>query len=431
MFLQPITSEEFQKHWKVKFFTIFAGQSLSLFGSALVQFALIWHLTRETGSATILAYATLFGMLPQILLGPIAGTVADRYNRRLVMIVSDSLIALSTLVLVLLFASDLLAVWHIYAALFVRSLGGAFHFPAMSASTSLMVPKEHLARVAGIRQMLMGAVTIVAPPVGALLIEAFAMEYVLMIDVATALIAVIPLIIWQIPQPERGDMTNEQGTRPSFFADMRAGLRYMFEWKGLFGLALLATVLNFIMAPISALMPIMVTQEFGKGALELGLTDSVFGIGMILGGLLLGVWGGFKRKIMTSLTGIVGFSLGIFIQAAAPAEWFWMLLLGMGMVGFLVPIVNGPIHALLQTVVRQDMQGRVMSLLSSMAIAMMPLSLMIAGPIADWLGARAWFWISGVLNLSAALVALSIPAILHIEDNHNEGGAPAEAIPAD
>ncbi|HMZ07379.1 MAG TPA: MFS transporter, partial [Anaerolineales bacterium] len=157
------------QNWAVRFFSIFTGQAFSLFGSSLVQFALIWYLTQKTGSATILATASLFGMLPQILLGPIAGTVVDRGNRRIIMIVSDASIALSTLVLVYLFSAGLVQIWHIYLILAIRSAGGAFHYPAMASSTSLMVPEKHLSRVAGANQTLQGLISIVAPPIGALL----------------------------------------------------------------------------------------------------------------------------------------------------------------------------------------------------------------------------------------------------------------------
>lgn len=283
------------KNWAVRFFSIFTGQAFSLFGSSLVQFALIWYLTEKTGSATVLATASLFGMLPQILLGPIAGTVVDRGNRRLIMIVSDALIAVSTLALAYLFWSGQVQVWHVYLALTIRSAGGAFHYPAMASSTTLLVPKEQLARVAGANQTLQGLVNIVAPPVGALLIAAMPTHNVLLIDVLTALMGITPLLIFSIPQPPRLDAT-ESAPRASFLQDLGAGFKYMASWPGLLMLGLMATVLNFLLAPTSALTPLLVTKYFGKGALELGSLDSFFGIGMILGGITLGVWGGFNSN---------------------------------------------------------------------------------------------------------------------------------------
>jgi len=426
----PTTQPTVPERWAPRFFTIWSGQAISLFGSSLVQFALVWYLTRETGSATVLATATLFALLPQILLGPIAGTYVDRASRRLVMILADTGIAVATLVLVYLFWSGQIQVWHIYVAVFIRSVGGAFHYPSMSASTSLMVPEKHLARVAGMNQTLHGLVNIIAPPVGALLIEVMPTQGVLMIDIGTALVAVIPLFFFSIPQPVRENVPGNVDTaQPSFFQDLKDGFRYMVSWPGLLGVAIMATLLNFLITPISAMMPLLVTDYFKKGALEFGLIDSFFGVGMILGGVTLGVWGGFKRKIATSLVGVLGFSLGIAAIGFAPPSMFAIALSGMFIIGFLSPIVNGPIMALLQTIVRKDMQGRVLSILVSAASAMMPIGLLIAGPISDWFGIRTWYWVAAIANMLIAVVCFFVPAIMNIETNHNGHSAVVIATP--
>lgn len=404
-------------NWAVRFFTIFTGQAFSLFGSSLVQFALIWHLTQETGSATVLATASLFGMLPQILLGPIAGTIVDRGNRRIIMILADAMIALSTLLLAYLFWADVVAIWHIYLVLTVRSAGGAFHYPAMSASTSLMVPREQLSRVAGANQTLQGLVSIVAPPVGALLVAAVSTPNILMIDVATAILGIVPLLFFSIPQPPRFEQHASEA-QTSFLQDLGAGVKYMTSWTGLLMLGLMATLLNFLLAPTSALSPLLVTKYFNLGALELGSLDSLFGVGMIAGGVTLGIWGGFKKKIVTSLTAIALFSFAILAIAAAPADQFWIMLVSMFVLGFMMPLVNGPIHALFQTVVEPNMQGRVHSLVGSVAQAMMPLSLIVAGPITDATSYQTWYWVAGVLNLLIALTGFFIPALINIESNH-------------
>lgn len=407
------------KNWATRFFTIFAGQAFSLFGSSLVQFALIWYLTQKTGSATVLATASLFGMLPQIILGPIAGTVVDRGNRRLIMILSDATIAAFTLLLAYLFWSNTVEIWHIYVILAIRSAGGAFHYPAMAASTSLMVPKEQLSRVAGANQTLQGLVSIVAPPVGALLVAAIPNQSIMMIDVVTALLGITPLLIFSIPQPQPAE-ANETALKSTFMQDFTAGFKYIVAWPGLLLLALMATLLNFLIAPTSALTPLLVTKYFNLGALELGSLDSLFGVGMIAGGITLGLWGGFKKKIVTSLTSIALFSFAILAIAAAPADKFWIMLVSMSVFGFLMPLVNGPIHALFQSVVEPDMQGRVLSLVGSVAQAMMPLSLLVAGPVTDATSYQAWFWVAGILNLVIAVSGFFIPPLLNIESNHRK-----------
>jgi len=414
-----VSQEEFQANWKPRFFTIFGGQALSLFGSSLVQFALVWYLTQQTGSATILATATLVAMLPQVILGPFVGTLVDRWNRRAVMIVADAFIALATLVLAGLFLFDVVQLWHIYAILLVRSLGGAFHWPAMQASTSLMVPKEQLARVAGMNQTLQGLVAIVAPPTGAVLISLLPTQGVLMIDVVTALLAVVPLLFIAIPQPVR-EQARDGRQETSYWQDLREGFRYVAAWPGLLAIMLLAVLINFLLTPAMSLMPLLVTKHFGLGAIEFGLTDSLFGIGMILGGVLLGIWGGFKKRIVTSMTGIIGLGTGIVLTGLAPANMFWLALTGMAIGGFMSPITNGPLFALLQSTVKPEMQGRVMSLISSAAIAMTPLSLAVAGPVSDLIGIRTWYIFGGIFCILMGAGAFFVPALMNIEQNHEQ-----------
>jgi MFS transporter, DHA3 family, macrolide efflux protein len=416
--------DQIPKNWAVRFFTIFTGQAFSLFGSSLVQFALVWYLTQKTGSATILATATLFAMLPQILLGPIAGTVVDRGNRRLIMIAADALIAVFSLLLAYLFWSGRVETWHIFLIMAIRSTGGAFHYPAMAASTSLMVPEQHLARVAGANQMLQGLINIVAPPIGALLVAILATQNILLIDVFTALLGITPLLFFTIPQPREH---HEDTPKASFLQDLGAGFKYMASWPGMLMLGLLATLLNFLLVPTGALAPLMVTRYFGKGALELGTLDSFFGIGMILGGIALSVWGGFKKRIITSLVGITGFSIAILAIAMAPSNMFWLMVAATFVIGFMIPICNGPIHALLQSLVEPNMQGRVMSLIGSVATAMSPISLLIAGPLTDATSYQTWYWFAGIVNIILAVGSFFIPAIFNIEENHHKNAVRAEA----
>ena len=417
------------QNWATRFFTIFTGQTISLFGSSLVQFALIWYLTQKTGSATVLATASLFSMLPQILLGPFAGTVVDRGNRRVIMIVADATIALATLGLAFLFWTGRVEIWHIYAIAVIRSLGGAFHYPAMAASTTLMVPKEQLARVSGANQAVQGLVSIGAPPGAAFLIAVMSTENILLIDVFTALAGIVPLLFFSVPQPQRAaHLASEQPK--SFMHDLGAGFKYMASWPGLLMLGLMATLLNFLLAPTSALMPLLVTKYFGKGAIELGGLESAFGIGMIVGGVTLGVWGGFKRKIATSLMGIVVFSIAVIGIAIAPPDMFWIVVVAQAVVGIMLPMANGPLHAIFQTLIEPEMQGRVLSLISSVAQAMMPISLLVAGPISDKLGLQTWFWIAGIACAIISIGGFFVPAIYNIEENHHKNQPQAETVPA-
>ncbi len=418
---QPIPA-----NWAPRFFTIWGGQAFSLFGSALVQFALVWHLTRSTGSATVLATATLVALLPQIILGPFVGALVDRWNRRMIMIVADSLIAASTLGLVWLFATGRVETWHVFAVMGIRSLGGAFHHPAMTSSTSLMVPDKHLTRVAGANQTLGGLINIIAPPVGALLIEMISTQNVLLIDVGTALLAVLPLLFIAVPQPARKMQASGEVEKTSYWQDLRAGFTYVRKWPGLLGLILLAMILNFVLSPSSAFLPLVVTKVFMGGARELGWVESLFGVGIVTGGILLSIWGGFKRRIATSLSGVIGIGIGILVVGLLPANLFYLFLGSAFLVGFAQVFANGPLGAIFQASVAPDMQGRVFSLLGAGAAAMMPLSLMIAGPLSDRLGIQFWFVLGGVITILLAFAAAFIPAIRNIETNNSDRRSQAE-----
>ena len=409
------------ERWAAKFFTIWTGQAFSLMGSALVQFALVWWLTAKTGSATILATSTLVALLPQILLGPFAGALVDRWNRRLIMIVADSGIAAVTGVLIVLFATGVVQVWHIYVVLLLRSLGGAFHSPAMSASTSLMVPDKHLARIGGMNQTLQGLMSIFAPPLGALLISILPTQSVLAIDILTAALAVGPLLFIQIPVPPRQEVqAKAQMEQTSYWHDLREGLAYVGKWPGLLGILLLAMMLNFLLVPSSSLLPLLVRNEFHGGAIQLGWTETVFGVGTILSGLILSAWGGFKRRIVTTLLGVVGIGIGVMIAGIAPASLFWLLLVGNFVTGISQVFANGPLNAIFQSAVAPDMQGRVFSLIGAGATAMMPLSLLVAGPVTDWLGIRIWYLVGGGLCILVTLAAFFIPPIMNIEQNKTD-----------
>ncbi|MGW8226935.1 MAG: MFS transporter [Anaerolineales bacterium] len=407
-------------NWKARFFTIWSGQAFSLFGSRLVQFALIWWLTAETGSATVLAIASLFGLLPTVLLGPFAGALVDRWKRRQIILIVDTAIALASLLLAYLFAIDAVGIGTVYVLLLVRGIGESFHWPSMSAATSLMVPDDQLTRVQGLNQMLQGGLNIVAAPLGALLLGLLPMQGIMLIDVVTAALAILPLFLITIPEvAQHGGKSGSMGI-PTFWEDFRSGLNYVRSWPGLMMLMLLAMVINFLLTPAGALMPILVSDYFKGGPLQLGWIESAFGFGMIAGGLLLGAWGGFKKRILTSMFGLIGLGVGFSLIGFVPSNLFWLGVVGAFFAASMVSIVNGPIHAILQSAVEPEMQGRVFTLVGSLASAMAPIGLIVAGPVADVIGVQSWYVIGGLACILMAVLGYSIPAVMNIEDNHRK-----------
>ena len=413
--------------WAPKFFSIWLGQAFSLLGSQLVQFSLIWWLTQTTGSARVLATASLVGLLPQVVLGPIIGTLVDCWNRRLIMILADTSIALATLGLAFLFWSGDVQVWQVYLLMFIRAAAGGFHWPAMQASTSLMVPKEHLSRIQGLNQMLQGGMSIISAPLGAMLISWLPMQGVLFIDIGTAMLAVLPLLFVNIPQPKLEPSEQLAGSRSSVWQDFVSGLRYVFGWPGLLIVGVMATLINFLVTPAFALMPLLVTEHFGGQAIQLAGLESTMGIGIIAGGITLSIWGGFRRRIMTSLLGLMLIATGSLMIGLAPSNAYFLAIGAMFVVGFALPITNGPLLAVVQAVVAPEMQGRVLTLLNSVAMGMSPLGLIIAGPLADTFSVQSWFVVSGIATALMGVAGLFIPAVMNLEQGRQtpENSSPA------
>jgi DHA3 family macrolide efflux protein-like MFS transporter len=418
----PTHSAPVDGRWKRRFFTIWTGQQLSLIGSMLGGFALVWYLTRTTGSAVVLATATLMEMLPRIVVGPFVGALVDRWDRRAVMIVADSIVALFSAWLAYLFWANALQIWHVYLIMGVRSIGSAFHWPAMSASTSLMVPEKHLARVAGLNQAIRGAMGIAAPPLGAMLLEVLPIHGIMAIDVITAALAVGPLFFFDIPRPLRTPTAVSQGTHPlrTLWHDVHEGLLFVWHWSGLRTILIMALVINFVFTPAMSLMPLLVTQRFHGGAAQLGWMNSAWGAGVVLGGLLLSAWGGTRRRVLTSLGGLIGLGVGALAVGMAPGSAFGLALGAMLVTGSMNPITNGPLNAVFQSVVPPDKQGRVFSLIDSAASAMAPLGMAIAGPVADVVGIHTWFILSGVVCVGMAIIGLMTPVVMHLEENHGQ-----------
>jgi DHA3 family macrolide efflux protein-like MFS transporter len=408
------TSESQKLGSMAKFFIIFGGQAFSLFGSRLVQFALVWWLTKTSGSASVLAFASIMAILPQVLFGPFAGTLVDRWNRRIVLMISDGFIALAIVGLALLYAQGAVQTWHIYTVMFIRSVGGAFQWPAMQASTTLMVPKRHLSRVSGLNQSIQGLANIIAPPLGALLIEVLPIQIILAIDMSTAILAIGPLFFIQIPQPLRIEKPVE--SKPSMLTDLREGLHYMWGWKGVMMIMVMAMVISLLTNPAFSLTPILVTNHFGGGALEFAWLQSASGFGMVLGGFMLGVWGGFKRRIKTAMLALIFIGVSITIIGLVPKTAFMVAVGAMFFFGFTNSIANGSFFAVLQATVPSKMQGRVFTLLASGSMSMSPLGLAIAGPVADIFGVQIWFLIAGFAVTFMGVVAFFVPTIMQIED---------------
>jgi DHA3 family macrolide efflux protein-like MFS transporter len=429
MFGKNVVQATEPKHPPMRpFFAIWTGQAFSLFGSALVQFALVWWLAENTGSATALAAATMMALLPQVVVGPFAGALVDRWSRRSVLIVADGASAVVVAVLGVLFALNGVHLWHVYVVVFVRAIAGAFHWPAMQATTSLMVSDDHLSRVAGLNQTLQGLAAIVAPPLGALLLDSSSMQAVLAVDVVTAAMAIMPLLAVVVPQP--APPCDAQGAAQStVLDDVRQGFRFLWGWRGMMLVVGIAMAVNLLLHPALSLQPLLVADHFGGGALELAWFQSAFGLGFVVGGIALSAWGGFKRRAVTGLLALALSGCGFALVGLTPATAFGLAVGAIFLAGFMIVIVNGSVFAMLQAIVPPEVQGRVFTVVASASGIMAPLGLAIAGPVADALGVRAWFAAAGGVMLAIGIGGLFVPSIINIEDRPNVSeAAPTKAV---
>jgi len=410
--LPPLENAPSQSRPMRPFFILWTGQSLSLVGSQAVQFALIWWLTQTSGSATILATATLLGLLPAVVFGPVIGALIDRWNRKTVMLAADGLVAIASLVLAWLFATGIADIAHVLGLLFLRGLGAAFHSPAMMASMTLMVPERHLTRIQGLNQSMQGLLTIVGAPLGALLLANFSMTGVMMVDVITALLAIVPLLAIHVPHaPRSGGIA---GT--SAWSDMVAGFRYLMERRAHRTLIAMSTLLNALLVPAFSLLPLLVLQRLSGGAAQFGWLMSALGVGLIVGGMVLGAWGGFRKRIVTTLTSMIALGVAVIAIGLTPPSSFLWMLVATSCVGLFVPLVNGPVFAILQITIAPDYQGRVFSLITSLAGGMAPLGLLAAAPVAEMVGVGAWYIAGGVACGAMGVAGFFIRALLAIEE---------------
>ena len=408
------------------FFTLWTGQSLSLLGSQSVQFALIWWLTEQTGSAAILSLATLLGLLPPVVLGPLLGTLVDRWNRKAILFGADAFVAAVSAVLAFLFVTGSATPTHVLVLLFARALGAAFHQPAMLASTTLMVPADQLTKIQGLNQALQGLMLIVAAPLGAVLLAALPMAGIMFVDVGTALIGMLPLLFVHVPQPNEAasEVQGEGEAAPtSVWTDLVEGFRYLGRRTGHVTLVGLSAAINLCVVPAFALLPLFVLERLAAGPSQLAWVTSMFGVGLLVGGTVLGAWGGFAKKIVTTLVAMVGLGAAILGLGLVPQGGFGFALAATFGVGFMVPLINGPVHAILQATVAPELQGRVFALVGSLAAATAPIGMLLGAPIAEFTGVGALYVTAGIVAAATGLLGFALPALMRIEEDAEEGAA--------
>ena len=401
-------------NWKKNIILFLTSQTISLFGSALVQYAITWYITLETQSGVMMAISIICGFLPTFFLSPFAGVWADRYNRKLLIMLSDSMIAVSTLILAILFLIGYDSMWMLFVVSAVRSVGAGIQTPAIGAILPQLVPEDKLTKVNATNGSIQSLIMLIAPMISGGLLSVATIETIFFIDVITAAIAVFTLFIF-LKIPVHAKAMEKQTT--SYFHDMREGYNYIKNHKYVKKFFIFCAFLYFLAAPPSFLTPLQVTRSFGEDVWRLTAIEIAFSIGMMMGGIVMAYWGGFKNRVHTIVFG--GIIMGACGLAFGAIPIFWIYLIFMGVVGIAIPIFNTPATVLLQEKVEEEYMGRVFGVMSMIASIMMPLGMMIFGPAADLIRIE-WLLVgTGLFTMIVSFLMLGSKVLI-------EAGKPSE-----
>lgn len=386
------------ENWKRNIILFLSSQTISLFGSSLVQYAIMWYITLTTESGLMMTLYIVCGFIPTFLLSPVAGVWADRYNRKRLIIMADGMIAIATFILAIVFLLGYKEIWLLFVMAAIRAVGAGIQSPAVGAILPQIVPSDKLTQVNGINGTLQAVMMFVAPMASAALLTMATLEAIFFIDVITAAIAILTLLLF-FKIPVHVKAAAEQTT--SYLADFKQGLTYIGQHPYLKSFFLFFAVFFVLMAPASFLTPLQVTRTFGDDVWRLTAIEIAFSIGMMAGGAIIASWGGFRNKVHTMafaslIMAVCTFALGI-------APFFWLYLAFMGAFGIAVPLFNTPTTVMIQERVDESYLGRIFGIFSMISTSMMPIGMLIFGPIADVIAIE---WL--LIGTGALMVVMSL-----------------------
>ncbi|WP_085536721.1 MFS transporter [Massilibacteroides vaginae] len=396
------------KDWKRVFTIIWAGQFVSILTSTIVGYAIVLWLSFETRSAEVLALGSVAAFLPQALIGPFAGVYVDRWDRKKTMIAADVFIALCTLILAVIFMLGKIEIWYIYLLLVLRSVGSAFHSPAMQASVPLLAPEEELGRIAGINQMIQSVSVIAGPAIAALLISIMDIGFILFFDIVGAAIACVSLLFVYIPNPKK-----EADNKQHVLREMKEGLKTITANKGLRYLGLFFVLAMVCIMPIGALFPLMTLNHFNGTAFQIGLVEVFWGVGMLIGGAIMGLNKRYYNKaaainLIYLIVGTV-FSISGLLPAEGGYVFFVVLTFFSGIGG---SIQSACFTTIIQEKVDPGQLGRVFSMFMSVAVLPSMIGLLGTGFAADTIGIPNTFIILGCCIFVLGVVSFMIPSLM-------------------
>ena len=387
------------KSWKRTFAVIYAGQALSLLGSAAVQFSIIWYLTARTESAMTLTLATVVSFLPNLFLGPFAGVWIDRRSRRGVMMAADGLVALSSAALGAAFWFwEAPPVWFVYLILLVRGLGGTFHTPAMQAAIPMFVPAEQLTKAGGWGNLIVSLSTMAGPALGAWLMAVLPLSAVMLVDILGAAFAILCLLAVSLPEAPG------MGGEVHLLADLGQGFAAMGRNRALMAAFWPIVCTSLLYISLSSLFPLLVRLHYRGGAWHNAAVEAVYSGGLLVSSLVMGLWGGRKRRFLMISMAIAVMGLAAGASGLLPPEGFAGFVVCSFLMGGSGTFFNVPLMAHIQETVPPEMMGKVFSLLTTAMTLATPFGLLLAGPVSQVIGVHRWFVLSGGLMAALGLV---------------------------
>ncbi|WP_277904535.1 MFS transporter [Enterococcus lactis] len=393
-------------HWRKNINLFLTGQFLSGITSMIVQYAIIWYLTKETGSATILSFATLLGMIPMVLLSPFVGPLVDRWDKKRLLILTDIIVALFAMVLVVVGTiSDTFPLWLVFVSLFIRAIAQTFQMPTIQSILPTMVPEEELTRINGQLGMVQSANFIIAPAIGAFLFTVIPINWLILLDVLGAVFGVGLLVFVTIPK------VISQGETIHLLTDTKFGVKKLYENKGLWHIMLNGAVFTLLFMPAASLYPLMTMGYFGQNVGQAGLVEVVYSVGMLAGGAVIGFFGKWKDRMKPIFMAyvVVGTTIGASgLLPGTTQGFFYFLLLNAG-AGFATPYFNTLLMAIIQQSYEPNVLGRVLGVFNSLMTLPGPIGLIFAGPLTDKIGVEKMFLIAGIGTLLCGIVLFLTP----------------------
>lgn len=387
-----------ETNWKRNATFFIIGQFLSMFGSMIVQYAITWYVTLTTQSGNILTLFTCASLLPMVIISPFSGVWADRYNKKHLIIFSDGAIALVTLLVAILYFSGFQSIWLLLLAVIVRSLGQGIQQPAVGSLIPQLVPKEALTRFNGIQSATQSLTMFAAPMVSGALLNFLALQYIFLIDIATAVIGIM-LVLFCVKVNFTPRQRKEKTDRNIYFHEMMVGLRYIQKTAWLKTMLIAFAALTFLVSPISLLSPLQVTRQFGNDVWRLAILEITFAIGMMTGSVLTSVWKGVKNNQLRIMI-LTWLFVGLFTSLLGIIPNFWLYLVMFLLCGLIIPFYNITAITIMQTNTSEEVMGRVYSVVSMIGGLAAPIGMLIFGPLSDRIDIK---WVMVITGLSMML----------------------------